>query len=63
MSAEAVIGTGISMAAIGVLFLMLGWAQYMREVKGASLILLIIGGALFVVGAAATMMGRSKKRP
>jgi len=62
MSAEAVIGTGITVAAIGVLFLMLGLAQQLRDVKGAALILFAIGMVLLVLGVVATMMARTGKR-
>ena len=50
MSSEAVIGTGVTIAALGVLFLLLGWAQTMREVEGAAWILLGIGAVLLVGG-------------
>jgi hypothetical protein len=50
MSAEARIGTGITIAMIGLLFVMLGWAQHMREVKEAALMLLSIGAVLLVIG-------------
>ena len=62
MSAEAVVGTGITIASIGLLFLMLGWAQYMREVRDAAFILLVIGAVLFVAGCIGTMIGQSRKR-
>ena len=62
MSAEAIVGTGITIAAIGVLFLMLGWAQHMREVYGAAWILLMIGAVLFVLGAVAALLGRSGRK-
>ena len=63
MSAEAVIGTGVTIAALGVLFLLLGWAQSMREQPGAAWILLAIGGVMLVVGGMAAVMGNSGKRP
>ena len=61
MSAEAVLGTGITIGALGVLFLLLGWAQAMREVHSAATILLIIGVVLLVLGALMSMAGRSAK--
>ena len=61
MSPEAMVGTGITIAAIGVLFLMLGWAQYMREVHNAAWILLAIGAVLFVLGAFGASLARSGK--
>ena len=62
MSAEAVVGTAITVASIGLLFLMLGWAQYMRQVHDAALIMLVIGAVLFVAGCIGTMIGQSRKR-
>ncbi len=62
ISAEAIIGLGITMGAIGVLFLLLGWAQYMREVRAAAFILLPLGVVLLVLGGSATLLGQSRKR-
>jgi hypothetical protein len=50
ISAEAVIGTGVTIAALGVLFLLLGWAQAMRGVHPASWILLALGAVCVVIG-------------
>lgn len=50
ISAEAIIGTGVTVAATGVLFLLLGWAQMMRDVHPASWILLALGAVCVVVG-------------
>ena len=50
MSAEAVIGTGVTIAALGVLFLLLGWAQSMRDVHSAAWTLLAIGAVLLLGG-------------
>jgi uncharacterized membrane protein YhfC len=61
MSPEARIGAGMTMFAIGVLFLLLGWAQWMREVHDASMILLGIGAVLFVVGGLTALMARPAK--
>ncbi len=63
MSAEAVIGTGVTIAALGVLFLLLGWAQTMRDQHSAAWILLGIGAVLLVVGGMAAMFGSSGQRP
>ena len=59
MSAEAVIGTGITIAALGVMFLLLGWAQSMRGVASAAWILLAIGGVMFVGGGLMTAFAQS----
>lgn len=61
MSAEAIIGLGITIATLGVLFLLLGWAQWMRQVHDAAMILLGIGGVMFVLGAIGALAGRSRK--
>jgi membrane protein implicated in regulation of membrane protease activity len=63
MSAEAVIGTGVTVASIGVLFLLLGWAQSMRQEPAAAFILFAIGAVLLVVGGMAAMFGSSGRRP
>ncbi|HEX8281559.1 MAG TPA: hypothetical protein VF551_09285 [Chthoniobacterales bacterium] len=58
-SAEGIIGTGITLAMTGLLLLMLGWAQYMRQAQGVFVFLGL--GALLVVGGlvtAATARGR-----
>ena len=62
LSAEAVIGLGITIGAIGLLVLLLGWAQYMREVREAAFILLPLGAFLLVVGGIATFLGHSRKQ-
>ncbi len=56
------IGIGITIGAIGVLFLMLGWAQHMRQVYDAAWILLPIGAVLLVVGGLATLLVLRKRR-
>jgi len=60
MSPEAMIGTGITIAMIGLLFLLLGLAQYMREVKAATIILLPLGILLLVAGVLAWTFARSR---
>ena len=60
-SAEAIIGTGVTIAAIGVLFLLLGWAQAMRQVESASWILLAIGAVCVALGAVVTLMAPKRK--
>ncbi|MBA2744290.1 MAG: hypothetical protein H0U43_08305, partial [Chthoniobacterales bacterium] len=46
VSAEAIIGIGITVAALGVLCLLLGWAQSMRSEHQSAIILLPIGGIM-----------------
>ena len=60
-SAEGILGTGITIGSIGVLFLLLGLAQAMRDVEGASWILLAIGAVLVVSGGVTAAFGRRGK--
>ena len=61
-SSEAIIGTGITVAALGVMLLLLGWAQSMRDVPSAAMILCGIGALMLVGGGIVAMMGNSRKR-
>ncbi|HSH38710.1 MAG TPA: hypothetical protein VK993_07985 [Chthoniobacterales bacterium] len=62
MSAEAVIGTGVTIAALGVLFLLLGWAQSMRDEDAAAWVLLGIGAVMLVGGGMAAAFGQAGNR-
>lgn len=62
ISAEAIVGAGITIAALGVLVLLLGCAQWMRHVHHAATILLSVGGGMFVLGTIGALLGRSGKR-
>jgi hypothetical protein len=61
LSAEAMIGLGITVGAFGLMFLLLGWAQHMREAKNAAAILLAIGAVMFVGGALAALSGSRRR--
>jgi len=61
-SAEAIIGTGVTVASLGVLLLLLGWAQAMRHVHPASWILLVIGAVFVVAGIVATMLAPKREK-
>jgi uncharacterized protein YjeT (DUF2065 family) len=61
MSGTAIVGTGVSIASTGVLFLLLGFAQYLRDVMSAATVLLLIGAVFVAVGVVVAMMGRSRK--
>ena len=61
LSAEAMVGIGITIAMSGLLFVMLGWAQHMRQVKEAAWILLPLGGVLIVLGVFAAAAGRIRR--
>ena len=63
MSAEAVIGTGVTIGALGVLCLLLGWAQTMRGVHSVAWILLGIGAVMLVIGGMAAVFGHSGRKP
>ena len=62
ISAEAFIGIGITVAGLGVLCLLLGWAQHMRSVPGMGWLWLALGVVLFVLGGLAAAFPRSWDR-
>jgi protein-S-isoprenylcysteine O-methyltransferase Ste14 len=61
MSAEALIGLGITIAALGLLGLLLGWAQHMRSVPESAMLWCGVGGACVVLGVIIAATGRAKK--
>ena len=61
MSAEAMIGLGIAIAALGLLGVLLGWAQHMRSVPDSAMLWLGTGGACVVVGIIIAAAARAKK--
>ena len=61
ISAEAIIGIGVTVGAIGLLFLLLGWAQFMRAAHDAAFILAPLGAVLMIVGGIAAFFGQSRK--
>ena len=65
MSAEALVGLGITIAALGLLGLLLGlllgWAQHMRSVPDSAMLWLGVGGACVVLGAIIAATARAKK--
>ena len=62
ISAEAFIGIGITIAGLGVLCLLLGWAQHMRSVPAIGWIWLVLGVVLLVLGGLAVAFPRSRNR-
>ncbi len=60
MSAEALIGLGITIAALGILCLLLGWAERMRAVEKISVLWLSVGAIMLVLGAIMALMARSR---
>lgn len=62
MSSEALVGTGITVAELGILCLLLGWAQYMRSVPKLAWTWLALGVVLVVLGGIAALSPRFKDR-
>lgn len=62
MSAEALVGLGITIAALGFLGVLLGWAQHMRSVPESAMLWLAVGGASVVLGVIIALAGRARKR-
>jgi hypothetical protein len=62
MSPEALIGLGVTIAELGVLGLLLGWAESMRSVPAAAMIWLAIGAIFFVIGAIMALAGSKSRR-
>jgi formate hydrogenlyase subunit 3/multisubunit Na+/H+ antiporter MnhD subunit len=62
ISAEALIGIGMTVAWLGILGVMLGWAEWLRQVPTWAAIWLVLGVVCLVVGALTAMAGSRKKR-
>jgi hypothetical protein len=62
ISAEALIGIGMTVAWLGLLCVMLGWAQWLRRVPEHAWIWLGLGVVLLVGGGFAAMTGNSRKK-
>lgn len=62
ISAEAIIGIGMTLTSLGVLGLLLGWAQWLRLVHDSSVAWLATGAVLVVVGGITAIVGHSRKR-
>jgi hypothetical protein len=60
LSPEALVGIGITVAEIGILCLLLGWAEHMRSVPAMAWTWLVLGGALFILGGIAALSARPK---
>ena len=61
ISAEALVGLGITIAALGLLGLLLGWAQQMRSVPGSAALFLCLGTGLVVLGVIIAAAARMRK--
>ena len=62
ISSEALVGIGITVAWLGLMCLLLGWAEYMRAVPKMAMIWLALGAVLVVLGGLAALSAKSKDR-
>jgi len=62
MSPESMIGTGITIASLGLLGLLLGWAQQMREVPQSAMVWFVLGAVLTIVGLLVVAIAGARKR-
>ena len=62
MSSEALLGTGITVAELGVLCLLLGWAEQMRSVPKIALVWFALGVVLVIVGGLTAAIPRFNDR-
>ena len=62
MSPESMIGTGITIASLGLLGLLLGWAQQMREVPQWAMVWFALGAVLAIVGLLIVAIAGARKR-
>jgi hypothetical protein len=61
ISSEALIGLGITIGALGLLGLMLGWAQHMRSVPDNAMLWFVLGAGCVVLGAIIAAAARVRK--
>jgi flagellar motor component MotA len=61
ISSEALVGLGITIAALGLLGLLLGLAQHMRSVPDGAMLGLGIGAAMVVLGGIIAAAARVRK--
>lgn len=62
ISSEAIVGIGVTVAELGVLCLLLGWAEHMRSVPKIALIWLGLGAVLAILGGLAAGFAWAKDR-
>ncbi|MFN2509429.1 MAG: hypothetical protein ABR589_11730 [Chthoniobacterales bacterium] len=60
-SSEGIVGSGITIAAFGVLVLLLAWAQTLREVQEAPRLLWPIGVVLLIGGGLMAAVRQARK--
>jgi hypothetical protein len=61
ISAEALIGLGITIGALGLLALLLGWAQHMRSVPASAALWFGVGAVSVVLGVILAVTARTRK--
>lgn len=62
ISAEALVGIGMTLAWLGLLGLLLGWAEWLRHELAIAWIWLPLGAVVMVVGAITAMIGSGRKK-
>ena len=62
ISAEALVGLGITIGALGLLAVLLGFAQKMRSVPGSAALWLCLGAGMVVLGVIIAAASRARKR-
>jgi hypothetical protein len=62
VSAEAIVGIGVTVGSLGLLCLLLGWAQMMRGVTSATVVWFSLGAVLFFLGVVVAGIAWSGKR-
>jgi hypothetical protein len=62
ISSEALVGIGITVAELGVLCLLLGWAEYMRSVRKIAVIWAALGIVLVIAGGLIAAVPRFRDR-
>jgi hypothetical protein len=62
ISSEALLGIGITIAELGILCLLLGWAEYMRSVRKIALIWAALGIVLMIAGGLTAAIPRFRER-
>lgn len=62
ISAEAMIGIGITLGSLGLLGFLLGWAQQMRSVPSVAFLWFVLGAVLITVGILVVVLANARKR-
>lgn len=62
ISAEAMIGIGITVASLGLLGLLLGWAQQMRGIPNWAAVWFALGAVLALVGLLIVAVAGARRR-